>query len=476
MKKLIYIIVIFTLFITCTNDFEEINTNNNNPITASEDLLLPTVLLDLANLTVNQTYLFGEITGQYGARYQFNDIDLYQWGADDRFWSPLYSMLQDLKDIESLAKANGNPNYEAIAKILKSFIFSTITDAYGDVPMSEANKADEGILSPVYDSQEMIYDNLLLLLEEANSLIDLNITINGDRLYDGDMMKWKKFANSLRLRMLLRISNVRNVSMAMAEIVGNPSTYPVFETVNDDAAYQFSGVLPDVPIISEPGGGREFEYFLLIPTTHFINLLNQNNDPRLELWVSPRDCDLSDPGCVQDRTQGVAPGLLIGDIGDPSNYSRRAVEFFKSATLIKGIFMTYSELNFILAEARENGIISTGSAQDYYNKGVMASFAQWGVTMPGDFLSTTVPYDNSTQRLYEQKWLALYHTGSETWYDWKRTGKPDFIQAGPATVNGGKVPVRLMYPSLEQSLNATNYNAAVSLMGGDNINASSWWW
>ena len=474
MKHLIYSIILLLVTVTCTNDFEEINTNNNNPVAASEELLLPTVLLDLSNLTVNETHYFGEIIGQYSARYQFNDVDLYQWGADDRFWSPLYGILQDVKDIETIAITKENLNYEAIAKILKAYIFSIITDAYGDVPMSEANRADEGIFSPVYDSQEAIYDKLLSLLEEANNKIDLNTTVNGDRLFDGDMMRWKKFANSLRLRMLLRISGVRNVSTAMVEIVSNPSTYPVFESINDDAVYQYSGVFPDIPIVSEPGGGREFEYFLQIPTTHFINTLLQNNDPRLVLWVSPRDCDLADPGCIQDRTQGVVPGLLIGDIGDPSNYSRRAVEFFESATLIRGIFMTYSELNFILAEARENGIINMGSAQEYYNKGVMASFSHWGITMPGDFLTTTIPY--TTQRLYEQKWLALYHTGVETWFDWKRTGKPDFIQAGPATVNGGKVPVRLMYPTLEQSLNATNYNAAVSLMGGDNINVSSWWW
>ena len=474
MKHLIYSIILLLVTVTCTNDFEEINTNNNNPVAASEELLLPTVLLDLSNLTVNETHYFGEIIGQYSARYQFNDVDLYQWGADDRFWSPLYGILQDVKDIETIAITKENLNYEAIAKILKAYIFSIITDAYGDVPMSEANRADEGIFSPVYDSQEAIYDKLLSLLEEANNKIDLNTTVNGDRLFDGDMMRWKKFANSLRLRMLLRISGVRNVSTAMVEIVSNPSTYPVFESINDDAVYQYSGVFPDIPIVSEPGGGREFEYFLQIPTTHFINVLLQNNDPRLVLWVSPRDCDLADPGCIQDRTQGVVPGLLIGDIGDPSNYSRRAVAFFESATLIRGIFMTYSELNFILAEARENGIINMGSAQEYYNKGVMASFSHWGITMPGDFLTTTIPY--TTQRLYEQKWLALYHTGVETWFDWKRTGKPDFIQAGPATINGGKVPVRLMYPTLEQSLNATNYNAAVSLMGGDNINVSSWWW
>jgi hypothetical protein len=96
--------------------------------------------------------------------------------------------------------------------------------------------------------------------------------------------------------------------------------------------------------------------------------------------------------------------------------------------------------------------------------------------MPGDFLTQSVPYDaNNLDRLYEQKWLALYHSGIEAWFDWKRTGKPAFIQAGPGNVNNGLVPVRLQYPSLEQSVNASNYQTAAQRIGGDNINARVWW-
>ena len=469
MKKLIYICIALLVFSACTEDFEGINTNPNNPEIASEALLLPTVIFDLTNTMVNESYNFGDIIGQYGARYEFNDLDIYRWQSDDRFWSPMYAILENIKDIKEIAQSKGNSNYQAIALILESYVFSVITDAYGDVPMSEANRTEEGIITPVYDSQEAIYTSLFEKLEVANAMINNTENVTGDILYQGNMIQWKKFANSLRLRLLMRVSDVRNVTSDVTTIVNNPATYPIFDSNSDNAIYNYNGALPDVSQVALPGGGRDYDYYLLIPSSHFINLLNTNNDPRLDLWVSPKEG-------TNDRTLGVLPGQALSDIGRPAEFSRRSTAFYESATLIQGIFMTYSEVNFLLAEASERGLIATGSANMYYNTAVTASFAQWGVTMPTDFLTTTVPYDATTDRLYEQKWLALYHSGIEPWFDWKRTGKPSFIQAGPGNLNGDNVPVRLKYPSLEQSVNKANYDAASNAMGGDEINSSSWWW
>ncbi|TCI94916.1 SusD/RagB family nutrient-binding outer membrane lipoprotein [Tenacibaculum sp. M341] len=469
MKKIIYIVVALIVFSACTEDFTKINTNPNNPEVASESLLLPTVLFDLSNLMVNESYNFGDIISQYGARYEFNDLDIYRWQADDRFWSPMYTILQNIQDIKKIADENGDVNYKAVGLILESYIYSVITDAYGAVPMSEANRTKEGIITPVYDSQEAIYTSIFEKLENANQIINVSGTINGDNLYNGNMMQWKKFANSLRLRLLLRISDVKNVSSEVTAIVNDFATYPIFESNADNATYAYSGSLPDISPIVLPGGGRAYDYYLLIPTKHFVDLLATNNDPRLDAWVSPKEG-------TNDRTLGVIPGQSLSDIGRPADFSRRANSFYESATMVEGIFMTYSELNFILAEATEKGLVSSRSAKSYYDTAVIASFEQWNVNMPTDFLSVTAPYDNTTDRLYEQKWLALYHSGVESWFDWKRTGKPSFIQAGSGNINGDMVPVRLRYPSLEQSVNTANYEAASSAMGSDDINASSWWW
>lgn len=476
MKTLLKLLAFFVVAVSCTDDFESINTNPNNPETASESVILPSVIFDLTQHMVNETHNFGEVTAQYSARHQFNDLDLFRWVPDDRFWSPLYSIAQNIDDIEKTSEINANNNYLAVAKILKAYTFSLITDAYGFAPMSEANEAKEGINSPKYDSQEEIYKELFILLEEANSIINTSGTIAGDILYNGDMMKWKKFANSLHLRLLLHASSASDVSSAMSSIVDNPDTYPIFESNDDSAIYDYSGSIPDISSIVVPGGGRGFEYFINIPSTHLLNTLSKNSDPRLDIWISPRDCDPSTSGCTQDKLQGLAPGQSVGNIGSLDDYSRRSVAYFESATLVRGIHMTYSELNFILAEARELGYINTGSAKKYYEEAVAASFDQWNAVMPSDFLTNTAPYDSTTEVLHEQKWLALYHTGIEAWQDWKRTSKPSFIQAGPGTLNNNQIPVRLLYPPLEQSVNSENYNKASEAMGGDNLNASAWWW
>ncbi len=475
MKKITYLLIIIELC-GCTSDFEDLNTNPNNPNTASENLLLPTVIFDLSNIIVNETYNFGDVIAHYAAQYENNSIDIYRWQADDRFWTPMYKILQNINDIKLIAEENNNDNYKAITLILEAYIFSIITDAYGDVPMLESNRTEEGLINPVYDSQQDIYTLLFEKLEEANDIINQSDPIDGDILYGGDTSKWKKFANSLHLRLLLRISNIQNVDSKMMTLLNNPDIFPIFDSNVDNAIYKYTGNLPDVSEISQTGGGRGYEYYLRVPTTHFIDLLSNNSDPRLELFVSPRDCDVNNPDCVSDLLQGLEPGQSISNNGRPADFSRRAVSFFESPTKIQGIFMTFSELNFILAEARENGFIMTSDAETYYNTAIQASFEQWDVTIPSDFLTTTIPYDNNTDRLYEQKWLALYHSGVESWFDWKRTGKPSFIQAGTGNLNDGKVPVRLKYPSLEQSVNTENYENASAAMGGDNINSSSWWW
>lgn len=479
MKKIFFLLFTLTIFSACTEGFENLNENPNQPKKAGKpELILKSAIFELANITSEQAHLFTDIVSQYAADYQFNDLDLYKWQGDDRFWYPMYAILEDLKDIKSEEKVATNNNYKAVALILEAYIFSIITDAYGDVPMSEANRAEEGILTPKYDKQQDIYKAILAKLVEANNIADVSQTIEGDAIYKGNMLNWKKFANSLRLRLLLRINKKQDVTAEMTQIITNSAKYPIFTSNSDNAIYNYSGNLPDISPISKAAGGRGYDYFRRIPTQQFIDLI-KDNDPRLELWISPRECkkeEIEAGTCVSDRLQGTLPGQSIDKVGTPGKYSRRSAEFFTSATKIQAIFMTFSELNFILAEAKQTGIISTGTTKEYYDKGVEASFTQWGLTMPTDFLTATAPYNASSEVLYQQKWLALYHTGIESWLDFKRTGKPSFIKAGPDNTNGGKVPVRMLYPSLEQSVNKVNYDTASSAMGGDTMNASSWWW
>jgi len=469
MKQLILALGIVLIGFSCTKDFEQINENPNQPASVSGDLLLRTSIFDLTNLLVSETYGFTDILAQYMAIYEYNQLDIYNWTADARFWW-MYGTLQNIKDVKAYGVKQKLPNYEAVAIILETYSYSVLTDAYGDVPFSQSNKAEsEGIISPAYDTQESIYPQLLANLKRANDIIDLDGSISGDILYNGDMLLWKKFANSLRARLLMRISKVRDVAQDLQAIVDDPSQYPVFESASEGAIYHYSGVTPDISPYSS-GLAREYEYFLGVPTTHFVQVLLQNNDPRIHEWLGYHT---KDDGTLEYL--GLAPGQNQGDIGRPVDYSSKDTSYFSESDKITGIFMTHSELCFVLAEAAAKNIINA-DAKTWYEQGVSSSFEQWGVEMPGDFLTQSVPYDaNNLDRLYEQKWLALYHSGIEAWFDWKRTGKPAFIQAGPGNVNNGLVPVRLQYPSLEQSVNASNYQTAAQRIGGDNINARVWW-
>ncbi len=467
MKKFLYA-SFFTLILAtaaCTANFEEINTNLNQPLTVTGDLLLPTVIFDLADFSVNQSFGLGDIITQYHGHYEFNDLDIYRWTSDGSFWV-LYNYLQNIRDIRQYGVENDLPGYEAVALVLEAYAFSQLTDAYGDVPYSQANQAESGIIAPAYDAQEVVYDGILASLERANQIIDEDAFVAGDILFGGDMTAWKKLANTLRVRLLMRISDVRDVSASLQQILDDPAAYPLFESTADDAIYRYQGSSPDLSPYSE-GRGREYEYFLSIPTTRFVGLLQAHEDPRIHEWL----------GYKGGTTEyiGVEPGLDLGDIGRPTAYASKDSSFFYDPSKIAAIFITYSELNFLLAEAAMKGLIS-GDAKAFYDEGVAASFEQWGVEMPADFLTAKAPYDaNNPDRLYEQKWLALYRTCTEAWFDWKRTGKPAFIQAGPGNINSNQVPVRLMYPSLEQSVNVSNYTTASQRIGGDNINTRVWW-
>lgn len=465
MKNIALLLLLCTCVLaSCTDNFEEINTNGNQPETVTGALLLPTALFDLADLGVNQNYGFGNTIGQYSANYEFNDLDLYDWTSDGRYWG-IYGILQDVADIEDFGVRTGNANYEAVGIILRSYGVSVLTDVYGDVPYTEASRADEGIFAPAYDEQSAIYNNILTELKRASDLIDTNGSLSGDLLYNGDMTNWKRFANSLRLRLLLRSSDVQDNGTAMREIVDNPDRYPVFASNDQHAVYQYSGSLPNLSPYSA-GRGRAYDYYLGIPTDHLIDLLKANNDPRLQAWFDPKP--------ATTEYLGTAPGQNLGDVGRPGDFASKAASFFNDPAKLNSPWLTAAETQFILAEAAEKGLID-GDAKTYYDRAVTLSFAQWGLEVPADFLATTAPYSADTEVLAEQKWLALYHNSVQGWLSWKRTGKPSFITAGPGTVNGGKVPVRLMYPAIEQSVNAANYRAAADGIGGDNINSRVWW-
>jgi hypothetical protein len=375
------------------------------------------------------------------------------------------------------------------------------TDSYGDIPYSEAIKAKtSGVYLPKYDTQEAIYNGLLADLKKANEILGTsNETIAGDILYNGSVIKWRRLANSLRLRLLMRISKKRSVNADMQAIVGNLTQNPIMTSNDDNAELKY---LADVPANQWPLYSSRVGSFDEIRVGKTLSdRLRAINDPRLSVFGRPSQRSIAAGTPV---IEGVPNGL--GDVaalnfnGGPQGVSRVGYSYAclvcndnnQAAPLpnvARGILMNYSELQFILAEASEKGMItSSTSTETYYLNGVQSNFAYYAAMVPAAYGITVTPpatyytqpavayVGTSTEKLGKialQKWVSLFFTGLEAWFDWRRTGLP-VIVPGVDNLNNNRVPVRFIYPLSEQALNKVNRDAAVARQGVDDINTLIW--
>jgi hypothetical protein len=459
----------------CTKDFDGINTNPNAPTTVNSGLLLPQIQRDMMNALLGETWGIGNIVIQHTAKNQFVNEDRYLWGELNSIWNNVYDNMRDVRIILQQSEANGENNYKAVALIMKSWMFSLATDAYGDVPYSEAIQAKEGQNYPKYDPQEEIYNGILSDLKMASDLLGTSSeAVAGDVIFKGNLTKWKKLANSLRIRALMRISRKRDVGTELKSIVDNPTAYPIFEGVADNAVYTYAASAPDqFPLhTSRIGSFNEFR-----ASKTLLDTLQSLNDPRLSIFFRPTPDTESAANPIY---AGIPNGLNDVDAlqynGGPQFQSRIGTIYYEQAistnglSIAKGVVMTYAELQFLLAEAAEKGLINQ-DAKAYYENGVNASFSFYGLSAPADYLTRTqVAYTGSASEKYAkigfQKWISLYFQGLEAWFDWRRTGIPALVP-GVSNQNDDLIPVRFRYPIIEQSLNSASYNEAVQRQGPD---------
>jgi hypothetical protein len=480
MHKLFVTILAIGLF-GCTSDFDVTNTNPNAPTSVTPGLLLTNIIRNPVNSMMDHAWSYGNIVIQHNAKRQFVNEDRYLWGDVSGPWETCYSTLRDVKNMMSAAEELGQQNYVGIGLVMRSWISLQLTDLYGDVPFSQATQAATGIVAPSYDRQESIYTSILADLKKANSLIGSTTeTVEGDILFAGNVQKWKRFANSLRVRMLLRISNKRNVASDLAEIVADPAGNPLFTGNADNAALTYLSAFPNqFPLhTARVGSFREFTLSKTLADT-LLNL----NDPRIAVYGRPTEESAS-------STTPVYAGLPNGlsDV-DALNYGKngRAISYvgtlwFEDAItprglkVARGVLMNYAELQFNLAEAAHRGLIP-GVAKDFYEAGVRAAFEQVDTKVPDTYLEqapVNLAAGEVLTKIATQKWIALYFNGMEAWADWRRTGLPALLP-GASNLNGNRIPSRFAYPLSEQALNAANRSDAVAKQGPDDINTKLWW-
>ena len=468
---------------SCKKDFKEINTDPNRSAAALPEALLTPSLWDVVTRNNNRALrLTHELMQDHVAISDGDEIHRYvvRPGESDYMWNNWYLQLTNFKDMYTRANDLNNKTFMGIALICEVYVTSLITDTYGDVPYSEAGKGREGSYQPKFDRQEDIYKDLFRKLEEANTLLAEGTTMTAEQLaYDplygrntgatsaSTITNWRKFGNSMYLRLLMRVSGKpeTNAAAKIREIVeSNAANYPIMSSNEESAVVRYT-MTP--PYTSSFYGGRPFDFSGNNGLTEFfINTLNQWNDPRRTRWAT------------------IDGGTYIGV---PSGYARGQVPEKRSTYLdalmnepLLGNIMNYAELQFLLSEAALKGYISA-DAKTYYDNGVINAITFWGVAVPeGQLENEFIKWnpeesmDRKMEKIHLQKYYTLFFTDFQQWFEHRRTGHP-VLPKGAGLENGGQMPSRLRYPVNVQSLNSANYAAAVAAFGPDDMNTKVWW-
>jgi len=457
--------------VSCKKELANINKNPNASENPQPDYLLTAAEKLTADAywgvdnNMNSSLLFI----QHWAKIQYTDPDRYIENNNSftTLWKTLYGQsITDLNKVITIADQQQKPNYKAVALTLRSWVFQLLTDTYGDIPYRQAGKIDS-FLTPAYDKQEDVYLGLLSDLKTAQATLSASGgTIAGDPLYGGNIGSWKKFINSLRIRIALRIADKDPVQaqQVFTDIQTEGGGY--FTSNGDMAALVYQDSPNQNPVSLTFDTRQDYRISKTI-----VDKLTSLNDPRLPIYAQLTD---SAPRVYK----GVPNGLLTNDANSLGlSKTSRPGDYFR-APHAPAVIMSYAEVLFDLSEAVSRGFI-TGDASDLYRQAILASLAQYGIidaTVTANYLAqASVQYNagNFKQSVGEQKWLALFGQGLEAFAEWRRLDYPKLAPA-VAGVLGGQMPVRFIYPGSEQSLNGANYTKAVQDQGADALTTKLW--
>lgn len=482
-------LALILLVSSCTKGFEDMNTDPNNIDKVVPGALMAPILYDMATFSSSRNYAFTWQLMQVGFPYPATATGVHRYDitptAGNSTWNKGYSWLRTISEIRSSAQDANLPIYEAISNTLEAYAAGMLTDAFGDIPFSEAIKLDDGITMPVFDDQESIYKTLISNLEDANTIYrDTESVMNGnDILFDNDKSRWRKFNNSLLMRLLLRLSNKDEMDSynRLKKIIDDPINYPVFASNEDAAILKINGQSP-----FEYAWSRRQDYTLNITKAEFfVDMLNSYDDPRLPLFMS--------------IATTIPEGDTIGYKGIPAAHEPTAAFKYNpsipnpdlmvpkmAGTIIHEIIMPYAEVEFIKSEVFLYFGEST-NAKESYEKGTIAGMKHWLVDRKtldefesefdsqAYFANPLVGFNGTLERIMNQKYLALYMCDYQQWFEHRRTGYP-VLPKTEYMLNDGVMPKRFMYHDKLSITNPDNYKTASDKMElGDNPLSRVWW-
>ena len=491
--KNVLIIALIFLVSSCTN-FDDLANDPNRATSVPPSMLLSEVLRVMNNVGDEGPWSEAQRDNQFWTiSFDYYGDQDYNWGS-----APLrYTTLSNVAAMEKEAANLGTKNkYGALSKFFKAYFLDYMTKRVGDIPMSEALKANsaEKITQPKYDSQKDVYVEILSLLEAANTQITLSQTevgtgnIEGDFLYQGDLSKWQKTINAFRLRVLIGLSKKTadiNVVSQFNQIVSNPSKYPLMSGISDNMARHFADENGNQYELNPSSYGFNRNRNIMGGT--YLNILKQNNDPRIYIVADPASFyfNSADPlnmnAYIAANTGDDQGAMQVAS--DQGKYSYpNEKRYYSTYSGEDYILIGYAEQQFGIAEAINRGWI-TGDAANYYTLGIRASMEFYAVPSAdiSTFLaSSNIVYggNNTTglAQILNQKYVAFFQNSErEAYFNYRRTGIPTF-NVGPANNNAGRIPSRWKYPQSEFETNKTNVNAALTSQyaGSDDINAQMW--
>jgi hypothetical protein len=487
LKNILSVAFLAVFFYSCKKQLLDINTDPNNPTTASAtpDLVLANALNVTGaiynNPTSDNRYAFaglwlGHIA--YSGNYAISTENI-SYAITTNFgagvWSSIYDNLIDYDFVEQKGKAQGNVFYEGIGKLMKAYNFQTLVDLYNNVPYSQALQGTSAS-KPTYDDAKAIYDDLGKKMDTAIALLKVSAsgTISGDIMFAGDAVKWLKFANTVKLRLLLRQSErADRAAYITAEAAKFNATTPFLDvdaTINPGFLNSAGKTNPFWGSNINTAGTYTQDFYRA--GQFVIDFFKAHNDTlRIAKFF------------VKAASTGIFQGNYFGDQGIPnSKTSTFGPGILKSATQ-PAVIMLAAESYFLQSEAALRGWIP-GDPKALYQKGVEASFKFLGLTagqaatyysQPSDKQvnwDATVTFQEKLALIIRQKWAALTLINElEPYNDYRRLKLPADIPLSTSPYSTGKMPTRLLYPQREYEVNGESVGAQGTITPTTNV----WW-
>ncbi len=481
-NKYILILVLTAFLAACTDRFEDFNTDQKAPAKVAGEALFSNAQKGIADQmsSTNVNLNIWKLFAQYWTETTYVDeanYDIVNRSIPDGQFTTYYrGFLKDLQEAAMIIEATPatsavgeveKANKLAIIELLNCYAYQQLVDIFGDIPYTEA--LDINIIAPKYDDAAGIYADLIARTTAATAALDdaQGSFGSADLYYGGDVSLWKKFGNSLKVKLGIALADV---DAATAKATVESAYAGAFTSNADDALFGYQSASPNYNQLYSDlvaSGRKDF-----VAANTIIDAMNALEDPRMAVYFTQIDTS---------SVSGVEKLAYIGGVyGESSPYALNShVGDVLLDPTFPGIIMTYSEVAFYLAEAAARGWSVGGTPEEWYNAGIEASFDFWGVSGAADYLAKPeVAYATAAgdwkEKIGTQAWLALYTRGFEAYTTWRRLDYP-ILNLAPTITEYSEIPVRFTYPVNEQTLNNANWQAASTAIGGDATSTLLFW-